>query len=668
MAVNFTGIPGLAVLSTRSSRLGRFARFGMVGASGLIINTLALLVAVSVFNVHYLVGAVLATQASTTWNFALSELWVFERGRSRWNLNHRFVQFWVMNNAALFIRGPIIWLLTERLDAYYAMANLMSLLLILVLRYAIAEQVIWRPAAATGVTPLNLVPDPSKLPKTWITVAAFVAVAVPAAVLRVLYLGSLGFNSDEAVYAGQGASLAGDPVLIEYFPIFRAHPLLFQTTLSVVFKAFGTSALTGRLVAVCFGLATVWICYLLGRTLFDSRTGLIAALILAVMPYHVVVTRQVLLDGPMVFFSTLALYLLARFATTGRGALLYASAAAMGLTVLTNERSIVLLGGVYLFFALVPSVKVRFSQLIVSMMIFAVMITAYPMSVFFSGKSTTGEQFLAWQLFRRANHGLEFYLVAVPPAVGWITIIVAVAGLVLLRGRLGWREALLGCWCVVPFAFFEIWPVKGFQYLLALAPPIAILAGRALSEIPDRLPGTIGQRWPDQPKGLIRVTAIVLVAAMLASASYSRIAPARAGESFLAGSGGVPGGREAGVWVGENLPEGAELMAIGPSMANIIQWYGDRKTYGLSVSPNPLHRNPVYEPIVNPDLLLRNGDLHYLVWDSFSASRSDFFSEKLLTFAERYHGRIVHQEFIEVTTEDGETVQQPVIVIYEVRP
>ncbi len=116
MAVNFTGIPGLAVLSTRSSRLGRFARFGMVGASGLIVNTLALLVAVSVFNLHYLVGAILATQASTTWNFALSELWVFERGQSRWNLNHRFVQFWLMNNAALFIRGPIIWLLTERLD------------------------------------------------------------------------------------------------------------------------------------------------------------------------------------------------------------------------------------------------------------------------------------------------------------------------------------------------------------------------------------------------------------------------------------------------------------------------------------------------------------------------------------------------------------------------
>ena len=32
---------------------------------------------------------------------------------------------------------------------------------------------------------------------------------------------------------------------------------------------------------------------------------------MALMPYHVVVTRQVLLDGPMTFFATLTLVLFA---------------------------------------------------------------------------------------------------------------------------------------------------------------------------------------------------------------------------------------------------------------------------------------------------------------------------------------------------------------------
>ena len=38
----------------------------------------------------------------------------------------------------------------------------------------------------------------------------------------------MGFNSDEAVYAGQAASLAGNPHYTGTFPVFRAHPMLVQ--------------------------------------------------------------------------------------------------------------------------------------------------------------------------------------------------------------------------------------------------------------------------------------------------------------------------------------------------------------------------------------------------------------------------------------------------------
>jgi putative flippase GtrA len=699
---------GAEGIRTRATRL---IRFGLVGVSGVAINTVALMVAVDAIGLHYMTGVILATQASTTWNYVLSEVWVFDRSDRDHGGMSRYLQFWSMNNLALVARGPLVWLLTDGLGAHYLLSNIVSLCLLMLVRYVVADRWIWRPNRAS-TSPITT-PAPSggsstrhlppvsgpalptspwttwaKKPhsvlswsKRWATrLGVTCMIGVAAATLRLTFLDSLGFNSDEAVYAGQGASLAGHPVLIEYFPIFRAHPLLFQTTLSVVFQIWGVSPLAGRLTSAAFGLATVVVCYLLGKTLYGRRAGAVAALILAVMPYHVVVTRQVLLDGPMVFFATLSLYLLARFAQSGRVSMLYASAAAIGLTVLTNERSVVLLGGAYLFFALVSSVKVRFMNLVMSMGIFVLMVSPYPLSVFFSGKSTTGEQFLAWQLFRRANHGAGFYAETVPPAVGWLTLLAIVGGLVFMRKELDWRVTLLGCWCVVPLAFFQIWPVKGFQYLLALAPPLAVVAGWALASIPDHVT-TVVRLWlprgpatrlqvldRNEPRGLIRMAVIAVTVASLALSSWGRIAPAGAGDSFLAGSGGVPGGREAGEWVGANLPEGAKLMAIGPSMANIIQWYGDRKTYGLSVSPNPLHRNPVYEPVVNPDLLLRGGDLHYLVWDSFSASRSQFFSDKLLSFAERYHGRIVHQEFIEMTTDDGETIQQPIIVIYEVRP
>jgi hypothetical protein len=40
--------------------------------------------------------------------------------------------------------------------------------------------------------------------------------------------------------------------------------------------------------------------------------------------------------------------------------------------------------------------------------------------------------------------------------------------------------------------------------------------------------------------------------------------------TFLAGTGGVPGGREAGEWIQANLPAGAKLLTIGKKLLNAI--------------------------------------------------------------------------------------------------
>jgi hypothetical protein len=128
---------------------------------------------------------------------------------------------------------------------------------------------------------------------------------------------------------------------------------------------------------------------------------------------------------------------------------------------------------------------------------------------------------------------------------------------------------------------------------------------------------------------------------------------------FLAGGGGLPGGREAGRWVGSHVPKGAQLMAIGPSMANVLEFYGDRKVWGLSVSTNPHDRNPVYEPVANPDLAFRQGQIQYVVWDAYSADRSAHASARLMGYVDKYHGRLLHSE------RDAGRVA---VAIYEVRP
>ena len=81
---------------------------------------------------------------------------------------------------------------------------------------------------------------------------------VGAAVLRLEQLSAVGFNSDEAVYAGQGAAMFGVGQADEYFSLFRAHPLLLQSIVGASFRIFGESDFTARfIVAMLFGVGSV---------------------------------------------------------------------------------------------------------------------------------------------------------------------------------------------------------------------------------------------------------------------------------------------------------------------------------------------------------------------------------------------------------------------------
>jgi hypothetical protein len=486
-----------------------------------------------------------------------------------------------------------------------------------------------------------------------------------ATTYRLYNLTEVGYNSDEAVYSGQAAAIAKVPILTEHFPIFRAHPLLFQFSLAVVYT-FGANEWLGRALSAIIGIATVLLTYALGKRLYGFQVGVLAALFLALMPYHVVPTRQVLLDGSMAFAATLTLFLMARFSATERPVLLYAAGAAMGLTVLAKETGILMVGAIYAFIALTPKVRVRLRDLIISLGTMGFVVAVYPFSVSLAGAGGGGktQQYLVWQLFRRPNHTWDFYPTVVPPAMGFLVIAAALVGLYLLRSDNSWREKLLFLWILVPVAFFQLWPTKGFQYLLPAAAPMAILAARTLTLWP-RKPLRLGQFKVPQPvPGLVYA---LITALTLAIPSWASIHPPKT-DTFLAGSGGIPGGRELGEWIQSSTPEDATFMTIGPSMANIIKYYGHQQAYGVSVSPHPRHRNPSYTHIINPDFQIRMGELQYLVWDSFSAQRTSFFSEKLLFYANKYHGRVVHTETVPVPTPDGGEIDKPVIIVYEVRP
>jgi len=87
--------------------------------------------------------------------------------------------------------------------------------------------------------------------------------------LRIWQIDAMGFNTDEAVYAGQAAAIAGVEGLKDIFPIFRAHPLLFQFLLSLIYRIHFSDVL-GRLLSMAIGLGTIFLVYKIGKTCMEG--------------------------------------------------------------------------------------------------------------------------------------------------------------------------------------------------------------------------------------------------------------------------------------------------------------------------------------------------------------------------------------------------------------
>ncbi len=93
--------------------------FALVGVSGILVNSLALYLATASLKFITSLSVVLATVASTLWNFGLNEALVF-RSRSKASERiRRLTMFFTMNIAALGMRSPLIFVLTTCFGVHY---------------------------------------------------------------------------------------------------------------------------------------------------------------------------------------------------------------------------------------------------------------------------------------------------------------------------------------------------------------------------------------------------------------------------------------------------------------------------------------------------------------------------------------------------------------------
>jgi dolichol-phosphate mannosyltransferase len=125
----------------RISQAVRFVAFGLIGATGIVVNSAALWFFYRTLGWNHLIGASLATQVSTAWNFMLVDTLVY-RKRAHGTRLGRAVRFFLMNNLLLLARLPVFQLLIDS-GLQVLVANAITLALLFVVRFVLSDRAIF---------------------------------------------------------------------------------------------------------------------------------------------------------------------------------------------------------------------------------------------------------------------------------------------------------------------------------------------------------------------------------------------------------------------------------------------------------------------------------------------------------------------------------------------
>jgi len=191
---------------------------------------------------------------------------------------------------------------------------------------------------------------------------ALICILLAASFLRLVFISRGDTINDEVLYAFRAIDMldfdeaAEQTTPLEWFdPLktggesdipwwtalsFHDHPPLVFLIQHFFMRIFGESRLGFRLPSALFGIASVWLLYLIGKELYSKDAGLIAAGLLAITVNHVYISRIGLQESYVIFFILLASYL---FLRTQKNDTYYLwTGAALGLGFITKYNTFIL--------------------------------------------------------------------------------------------------------------------------------------------------------------------------------------------------------------------------------------------------------------------------------------------------------------------------------------
>ena len=316
-------------------------------------------------------------------------------------------------------------------------------------------------------------------------------ILVSALVFRGLRLDELpaGFHVfNEGFYIDLASSMVRQPLFGWFLhPLDVNNPPLYSVIVSWLYRLGAPHVAGARIVSVLAGTWSVFVTFALGRLLYDERTGITAAAILAVMPGVVLVDHNIQVDPLFVALMLTSLWFYVASARSGSRMLPFVGGAILGLAFFKKQPAVIALPALaawetwcarglrWLRSDRVWKFALCFA--LVGVPWYVIQFFASGPGAMFANASNIASSGNLGPYFWFDRFGLELWWMVFP-----LTAVVAVAGLVVQAVRREPGDKFV----LVMTAVFLLWYVvfnRHTYYLLPLGALAAMSAARALGSL-----------------------------------------------------------------------------------------------------------------------------------------------------------------------------------------
>jgi hypothetical protein len=351
-------------------------------------------------------------------------------------------------------------------------------------------------------------------------------------------LGYMAIQWDETPHL-LGGLLLSRGHLQEYVPVGAFYPPLYDIVTTFYFWILGATTFASRLVAVTFGLLSIWVIFEYVYRLYGHREALVAGILLALMPGFVYLCRMTLIETMLMFFFSASLLLFFLWMRTNSKKMLLLSGVTLGLAILTKYQAAFI--GLIMLVSILFLHKECISGKLGKLLLVAIVASAIflPWVFFLASENYAGGMLGNWsyavqvgneerQIYSTRFPVPIFYLIEItypyphvhPVSLPIYLMALAGVGLFLWRGKKEDKFTLL--WFLIIYAVFTIIPNRNWRYVTPAFPALAVFASVFIFSVWDKMKKIVATpNLSFRRKNSAEFTAVVFIFLVLSATAYS---------------------------------------------------------------------------------------------------------------------------------------------------